>query len=169
MKPTQSEVANLFSYDPASGRLTFLVNMPPRGIAGEEAGWINKRGYRRVSIGGWEYPAHHVIWLLMTGSWPTIDVDHRNRVRSDNTWSNLRQATRSNNLMNQGVKHNNRSGYRGVNSRGNSHVVVFREHGKTIRLGPFSTTLEAALEYDREIVKRRGEFAVTNKQLGLIS
>jgi hypothetical protein len=36
----------------------------------------------------------------MTGKWPTRDIDHKNRKSLDNRWSNLREATRSQNNMN---------------------------------------------------------------------
>jgi HNH endonuclease len=67
---------------------------------GKVAGHVNSRGYRVVWCGGRLLRAHRVIWLWMTGEWPEFDVDHQNRVRDDNRWSNLREATRSENMGN---------------------------------------------------------------------
>jgi hypothetical protein len=39
----------------------------------------------------------------MTGDWPVEDIDHINRLASDNRWENLRQVTRSVNLHNKQI------------------------------------------------------------------
>ena len=164
---THKQVVELFNYDPITGALTHRQKSA-RGSVGEEAGWVNSRGYHRVSIEGVEYAAHKVIWLLVTGTHPVTDIDHEDNNRANNAWKNLRPATRSQNLMNQGKRSNNASGYKGVTSRGNSHSVRFRSNGKVIHAGSYPSALEAAQAYDREVVKHQGQFAKTNKSLGLI-
>lgn len=167
-KPTQELLRSLFHYDPVTGILTYAINVR-RGRAGAEAGWINLRGYRKVSIRGREYPAHVLIWVWMTGVYPTVDVDHEDRNRANNIWTNLRLATRSQNLTNQGTKFNNSSGFKGVSSRGNSHSASFRLNKGIVYLGSFSTAEEAARAYDREVVKLQGPFTRTNHSLGLLT
>lgn len=157
-----------FSYDPHTGHLIYRVPGPPRKKVGDRAGSLGKRGYRDISIKGRLYKEHRVIWAMMTGAWPTSDVDHVNRIRSDNRWTNLRLATRAENLSNQGLKPNNKSGFKGVNSRGNSHVAVFRLNGVIQRIGPFQTAQAAAQAYDLAVLKSLGQFAVTNRSLGLL-
>ncbi len=44
---------------------------------------------------------HRVAFAIMTGAWPIDEVDHINRDRQDNKWSNLRQSTSSENKMNK--------------------------------------------------------------------
>jgi hypothetical protein len=165
---TQALVKSLLNYDPITGRLIHLVDRRPRGKAGEPAGWVNSRGYCRVSIEGVNLPANKIIWLWMTGTYPTEDVDHKDRNRANDVWSNLRLASRSKNLTNQGKKSNNTSGYKGVGSRGNSHAVRLRVNGKSTYFGSYPTAIEAAHAYDVEALKHNGEFAVTNKSLGLL-
>lgn len=165
---SQSKLKKLYDYNPKSGKLIYKINCPPKGLIGNEAGWINKRGYRKISINGNEFPAHKIVWLFMTGYYPKEDIDHIDRVRSNNAWKNLRLATRSNNLKNQGLKPNNKSGYKGVTSRGNSHSVRLRVNKQRISFGPFCTAKEAAHFYDVQAIKYYGEFAVTNKSLGLL-
>lgn len=46
------------------------------------------------------YLAHRLAWLFCYGDWPEGQIDHINRVRSDNRLSNLRIATASENQMN---------------------------------------------------------------------
>ena len=53
-----------------------------------------------MSIGKKTYAQHRVIWLYMTGEWPSEDVDHINLDPSDNRWENLRQVTHSENCRN---------------------------------------------------------------------
>ena len=165
---TQLLVKALLNYDPLTGELTHAVDRRPTGKAEEPAGWVNQRGYHRVSVEGKNLPANRVIWLWMTGVYPTLDVDHKDRQRANNVWSNLRLATRSNNLINQGRKPNNTSGYKGVLSRGDSHIVRLRIAGKTKYFGSYPTAVQAAHAYDVVAVKHNGEFAVTNKSLGLV-
>ncbi len=38
---------------------------------------------------------HRAAWLLMTGDWPPITIDHEDGNRTRNVWTNLRPATRS--------------------------------------------------------------------------
>ena len=154
-----SEIRSYFDYDPNSGELS---------RKGKVCGWLQQNGYIYVSIHGVEYRANRVIWFWMTGQWPTNDVDHENNKRSDNRWVNLRDATRSQNLINQGTKFNNKSGYKGVTSRGNSHIVRLRINGIPVCFGSYPTALEAAKSYDQEAIKHHGQFAKTNKMLGLI-
>jgi hypothetical protein len=110
----------------------------------------------------------HVADKWMTGVIPSQDIDHEDRHRANNVWTNLREGSRSQNLTNQGLKHNNRSGFKGVTSRGNSHSVRFRVNRKVIHIGSFSTAKQAAEVYDWEVVKYQGVYAKTNKSLGLL-
>lgn len=45
--------------------------------------------------------AHRCAYALMTGSWPTLWVDHANGVRTDNRWSNLRPCNRYESIRNR--------------------------------------------------------------------
>lgn len=167
-KLTQSLVKTLLNYDPLTGALTHAVDRRPTGKAGEPAGWVNQRGYHRVSVEGKNLPTNKVIWLWMTGTYPVLDVDHKDRHRANNVWTNLRLATRTDNLINQGKKPNNTSGYKGVSSRGSSHMVRLRIAGEIKHFGSYPTAIQAAHAYDVVAVKHNGEFAVTNKSLGLV-
>ena len=50
---------------------------------------------------------------MVKGRWP-IGIDHENGIRSDNRWSNLREAEQSENCMNVAKRSDNTSGVTGV-------------------------------------------------------
>lgn len=84
-----------------------------RRCAGKEAGLIKSNGYRYVRAFGKDYQAHRVAWLLVRGEWPE-QIDHRNRIRCDNRWPNLRDVTGLENHQNMSPYANNKSGTPGV-------------------------------------------------------
>ncbi len=101
------------------------------------------------------------MWLIITGEWPEGRLDHINRVKSDNRWCNLREATNSQNLMNRYAPKNNTSGYKGVtlrqaNQKWRSRITV---NYKRIYLGDFDTKIEAHEAYYAASQKYFGEFA----------
>ncbi|NTG07144.1 HNH endonuclease signature motif containing protein [Rhizobium rhizogenes] len=118
---TRAEVARLLSYDPVNGKFTWLIESSAPGgkrPIGSSAG-TDKDGYTQINIFGRVYRGHHLAWLFMTGDWPPsdVDVEHKDRDRANNSWINLRLATRSQNNMNMGLRVDNKSGYRGVGQR----------------------------------------------------
>jgi len=147
---TRAEVTELLDYDPETGNLIWRIKRNsyggkcrPGAIAGAQ-----NQGYVQVKLFGLYYRAHHIAWLIMTGDWPPInrDTDHINRDRSDNRWSNLRLASRSQNNVNR-EKHTN-SAYAGVTFRhdtGKWRARISRD-GKTILLGEAFETQELAIE-----------------------
>ena len=94
-------VRQLLDYDPDTGIFRWKVNtrqIKPGQIAGTVK--KNKRqSYILIGIGRRHYYAHRLAWFLVTGTWPS-EVDHKNRVGTDNRWCNLREVTRAQNLMN---------------------------------------------------------------------
>ena len=98
---TQSQVKELFHYDPETGHLIWLVDRRAHKVAGKIAGYLNNEGYLRIRIDGKGYQAHRLIWLYVNGAWPVNEIDHVNGVRNDNRISNLREVTNSQNLQNQ--------------------------------------------------------------------
>lgn len=162
--PTQEDLRRSLSYDPDSGRFTWL-----RGkLAGQEAGYIHgappKRGYRVIEFQGRNYMAHRLAMLWMTGQWPD-EVDHRNGRRHDNCWDNLRAATREGNAQNKAVQSNSRSGVRGINwyPRFQKWRASRASNGKRQHLGYFAT-IEQATEARRAAeLAQHGEFAASRR------
>ena len=94
--PDLEFLRKVLSYDKDTGKLIWIDQLGQHvGNFGKVAGWLEKQtGYIRVQINGFTYQAHRLIWLLMTEHDPgSLTVDHKDRVRSNNVWTNLRLAT----------------------------------------------------------------------------
>jgi hypothetical protein len=97
-------------YNPDTGQFTRIATRRAKKKVGRIVD-----GYLSIGIDHRKYQAHRLAFLYMTGKWPVGDVDHANGDPSDNKWSNLRQATRSQNIINRRKLDNrNISGYTGV-------------------------------------------------------
>lgn len=140
----------LYRYEPATGNFIRLIAIGHHDThrAGKISGCVCKKsGYVLLRIDGTLYRAHRLAWLYMTGEWPVNDVDHENRVRSDNRWANLRPATRAQNLQNR-ITSRGRAGLLGVRTRSsgrfNASITV---DGRTHDLGWFSDPHTAHATY----------------------
>ena len=144
MKPelSRNEVAALLAYDPDTGLFTWNVTRSGCGgmKAGDVAGTVNVKGYRRVSINYRYYAAHRLAFLLMTGAWPTQQVDHLNGQRDDNRWSNLREASNALNKQNmRKARQDNKTGLLGVRPfRGRFRATIML-NGQSKHLGVFDS------------------------------
>lgn len=69
--------------------------------AGKEALRDNSRGYLGGFILRRRFKAHRVAWAIHYGVWPQLQIDHINRIRSDNRIVNLREVTNSQNQLNR--------------------------------------------------------------------
>lgn len=70
-----------------------------RTSTSKPTGTRESNGYIKIVIKRKNYRAHRLAWFYVTGEWP-IEVDHKNRIRDDNRWINLRKATRITNRWN---------------------------------------------------------------------
>jgi len=151
----------LLHYDLATGVFIWRVSTSSRACAGAVAGTINDRGYRRLQISGKRYYVHRLAWLYVTGEWPTDDIDHIDLNRANNRFSNLRPATRSQNLANTRPRTRNSSGLKGVSWNRNAHKwrADICIDGKTRFLGYFTTPAAAHDAYNSAATEHHGDFA----------
>jgi len=154
------EVKRLVNYDPASG-LFFWTFKNSNHDVGTIAGRRNSRGYIRIKLLGKDYYAHRLAFLFMTGVWPKEVVDHKNGRQSDNRWTNLREATQAQNVLNSKVQKNNKSGFKGVyedKRRGTWFFVITSIGNKTAKYG-FESALEAFNARKEVLNSIHGDFA----------
>lgn len=72
-------------------------------------------GYIKATFKNLDYYLHRVVWIMHNGDIPEgLQIDHINRVKTDNRIDNLRLVTRSQNQHNVGGRGNNKYGLGGV-------------------------------------------------------
>lgn len=151
----------LFTYDSLTGVLRWRVQ---KGAAarGSIAGTVDGKGYLHVCV-DYELIRVHVIAFLIVHGFVPEEVDHRNRMKTDNRECNLRPATRLQ-MGNTGLQKNNTSGFKGVSlsSRSGMWHAQIKVSGKQTYLGRFNTPEEAAFCYDKAAREHFGEFAWLN-------
>lgn len=152
---TSEYLRHILHYDPLTGDWVW-VNPQARNVRrGDIAGTVRVDGRRQINLGGRCYLASRLAWLYMTGEWPQDEIDHRNRIKSDDRWENLRAATHSENMYNR--EWCERSGeLRGICKDGNQFRVII---GNTY-LGYYKTLDEAIAARDEALKNWAGPFAV---------
>jgi hypothetical protein len=122
----QIYICSILNYDPNTGEFTWKVNRPPRGKAGDVAGYNNGSGYQKISIDGKRYYSHRLAFLWMTGKFPAKVVDHINGNRLDNRWENLRSVTQKENTANTTISKGVRRRYGNWQARfADKHIGTF--------------------------------------------
>ena len=143
--PTQQRLKQLFSYNPETGLFTRLVSASFGTYAGDIAGHLDKEGYVQICVDYKLCRAHRLAWLYMTGNWPTKQIDHINRIKNDNRFSNLRDVSNKENSLNKAPKEcalippGSKSKYVGVSQKRNSWRARVTIDGKQVHLGVFKT------------------------------
>jgi HNH endonuclease len=89
-KLTAERLRERLHYDAETGVFTRRVGSS-NARAGDVAGSVHSTGYVRISIDGGKYTAHCLAWFYVHGVWPSDQIDHINRNRSDNRIANLRE------------------------------------------------------------------------------
>lgn len=97
-------------------------------------------------------------------------VDHINGNGLDNRKANLRICTNMQNQHNARLSKTNTSGFKGArwHKIEKKYIVGIRVDGKLLHVGYFRNKREAAEAYDKAAIKYFGEFALTNKMMGLL-
>lgn len=148
-------------YDPKLGRLIWSKARADR--IGKVAGHVDRSGYRKIMVKGFNFRAHRLCWLIHYGTEPDGEIDHINGIKDDNRIENLREATRSQNCMNMKLRSDNASGFKGVYWR--EHAKRFTasiwKDGKRKSLGYFNTAEQAHEAYVQASACAHGEFANT--------
>lgn len=109
---------------------------------------------------------HRLLYLTFIGQIPDhCEVDHINRVQTDNNLNNLRLITPSQNRYNsKGHKDRQYSKFKGITfdksrKKWKAHLQV---EGVLINIGRYDSEVQAAVNYDLAAIKHHGVYAVTN-------
>lgn len=160
-KVTHERLMDALSYDASTSIFTWLEASNGRIKVGQMAGTPNGNVHLQIKIDRKKYWAHRLAWFYVTGKWPVADIDHRDLDGMNNRFSNLREATRSQNCCNQTARKNNTSGYKGVcwHKASGKWTAATMIDGKSAYLGVFDTPEAAHAAYRATVEKHHGEFA----------
>jgi hypothetical protein len=112
---TQNELKRVLHYNQDTGIFTWNVSFNNYVVcAGDVAGGKNSEGYIRITYKGVEYLAHRLAILYVDGYLPEGGMDHKDRVRDNNRYKNIREASSMCNARNRGNSILNTSGVKGV-------------------------------------------------------
>lgn len=113
-------------------------------------GSFDKDGYLIIKVKGRQFKAHRIVWLLTYGDFPKSELDHINRVRTDNRIENLRESNRKEQIRNTSRTPNPKTGVIGVYideiTKGLKKKYTTRVNNKTYRF----YTLEEAIKFRKE-------------------
>lgn len=148
MKPdiSQTYLKSILDYNALTGEFTWLIKHARNNVGDKVKVVYNQ--YVRIGINGVGYSAHRLAFIYMTGSAPIL-VDHKNKIRSDNVWTNLRSANVSLNNMN--TNHSRSStGIRGIsfNKASNKFEVRVKPPTGKIIFKSFNN-LDDAIEFNK--------------------
>jgi len=144
---TQAQLKERLHYDPETGLFTWLIAPSKSVKIGSIAGSKNNQGYIAIGINNKLYSGHRLAWLYVHGRLPDSQIDHINRIRSDNRICNLREVTRQQNQFNRIAQKNNQTGYMGVTMCGKKYRALIMVDSKLIHIGLFDTAEKASQAY----------------------
>lgn len=154
---TARRLREVLDYDLHAGVFQWKVKSG-RAKRGDIAG-SRTNGYVEIGLDKESYRAHRLAWFYVFGKWPIGDLDHRDTVRHHNWISNLRPATRSQNLANSRRKKSNTSGLKGVTFHRGKWRAVIRFKYRSYHLGRYDTAEAAAAAYHAKARELFGGFA----------
>lgn len=147
---TYERLREVLYYNQETGVFTWAINRR-KFKAGTLAGRPAAHGYRRITIDGTTYSEHRLVWLYMTGEWPPpgSEIDHTDRIKDRNVWSNLRLVSRNHNMRNVGVRSDNITGLKGVSFKkaDGLYYARIKDGNKEQFLGCFKTAADARAAY----------------------
>lgn len=148
---TASALREKLAYDASTGEFVWVSgvgNVP----AGSVAGSVGKRGYVDICVLKERHGAHRLAWLHVTGRWPDGEIDHKNGIKSDNRFENLRDVSRSVNTQNIRAAHrrNMSAGLLGVrrsDTKSARYNAIIMAGGAVKCLGSYASPEEAHAAY----------------------
>jgi hypothetical protein len=115
----------------------------------------------KVESGKWKNLYMHV-FIMKSDTFKGENVDHRDHNGLNNTRENLRITDKIHNHMNQKIRKDNLSRYKGVTKHNNKFQARYTYNGKRVSIGYYLSSEEAARAYDKASKQYFGKFACLN-------
>lgn len=153
---TQDRLKALVSYDTDTGLFYRKVLSRGQGNTTTPIGSNVGNGYLDASIDGRRYYLHRLAMIYVNGSvGDDMDVDHKNHIKSDNRFENLREVPHSVNQQNQRkAKKSSMTGLLGVTYRKKigAYVAQISISGVNKHIGCYAT---ADLAHEAYVTAKR--------------
>ena len=164
--PSCDIVHQMLLYDPSTGAFTWKARGQltwDKRFAGQPAGWRHSTGCLVLTLDYVPYRAHRIAWLCVYGEPVPEIIDHIDGNKLNNSISNLRAATKSQNAVNS-QKTKGASGVRGVEiarrQKGpDRYHARIGYRGSSISLGTFDAMEDAVEAYQSATIRLFGKFA----------
>lgn len=151
-KISLEHLKSVLSYDRKTGIFKNKSIRSQSTKVGHVAGSLTPKGYVKIKIKGRGYAAHQLAIFYVTGVWPE-QVDHKNGVKDDNRYANLRVADSHINAQNKKfAMKGSASGLLGAHRGGwkkRRWVSAITTEGETLYLGIYKTAEEAHEVYKK--------------------
>lgn len=152
---TYEEAHRLFTYK--DGCLYWKVSGNRRRV-GMIAGTRTGDGYISIKINYRLHRAHRIIWVMHQKE-PAAFIDHIDGDQLNNRIENLRAATHAQNCRNRRVRHDSKSGVKGVTRKKGKWYTCVILDGKRYSAGYFVDKEDAIAAVDKLRKELHGEFA----------
>ena len=138
-------------------------------------GYAARKGEQYIDKDGKKKQSIIFMHRIIMNTPKNMEVDHRNRIKTDNRKSNMRNCIHSENTRNRPGLEDATSQYKGVyiykskyNRNGEYRIKYYIRakiaiDGKQIHIGSFKTEEDAARAYNEAAKKYFGEYALLNE------
>lgn len=133
---------SLLDFDRDTGVFTWKITRGGSAKSGTIAGAKDKNGYINIRVLRKLYKAHRLAWFYVHGKWPSQDLDHVDRDKTNNAMANLREASSAQNVANSLVRIDCKANLKGVrlaNGCKNVWVARITENGKRRTIGRYNS------------------------------
>lgn len=118
---------------------------------GPDVGFVHSRGYVKIKVAGRTTNRSHIIWWKATGEWPIQELDHKDRIKSHDWYSNLEPKTHAQNMTNITRADDLPLGVSIHKATGRFAAYIYVS-GKKRRLGYFATSDLAKLARESAVI-----------------
>lgn len=145
---SQKEILKYLSYSEETGLFTWKVRRG-RARKGDTAGTTDFAGYRHIRLNGKYHRAHRLAWIYVNGAIKHQKyIDHIDGNPSNNSISNLREVSQTENLQNSfKLRGTTKAGLIGITLDHNKWLARIRVNGTRLTIGRFDSKEEAHTAY----------------------